>query len=317
MTTVAQSDQRLIHFPRVRPRSIPKLDPVAISLTAGCTAGVAEAMTCHPFDTVKVGMQTIRPVRESAFRSVRPSFVNVLSNILRSQGPLGFYAGLSPVVTFMGPKIALRFTSFETFKQLLIDANGKLSTLGALQCGLASGVVEATLVVTPMEVIKIKLQSREMVGGQLKYRGVSQTMLQIVRESGFKGLYNGLALTAARQSTNQAASFATYTFLKSYIEKKQGYDLAGWKVTAVGFAAGIAAPLGNTPLDTLKTRLQRSTPLPGQSEFQRARIILADCVREEGIAALYRGCLPRVLRAAPAQAVTFTIYEAVKKYLSS
>jgi hypothetical protein len=65
--------------------------------------------------------------------------------ILRSQGPIGLYSGLSPVVAFMGPKLALRFTSFESFKKLMIDDKGKLSALSALQCEFYTRQVESTL----------------------------------------------------------------------------------------------------------------------------------------------------------------------------
>ena len=78
--------------------------------------------------------------------------------------------------------------------------------------GLGSGVVEAVAVVTPMEVIKVKLQSGELVDGQLRYRGTTQTIAEIVRSDGIAGVYNGLALTAARQATNQAGELRMFLF---------------------------------------------------------------------------------------------------------
>lgn len=186
-----------------------------------------------------------------------------------------------------------------------------------------------------MEVVKIKIQSGELVDGQRKYRSTVQTIGQIVRDGGFKGLYTGLALTATRQATNQAgeltwlrlllnradsvssAIFSTYTYLKAWLEKRRnGANINGWEISGIGFLSGVAAPCTNTPIDTIKTRLQRSSPIPGVSEFQRAKLILTEMIRTQGVASLYRGCLPRVLRAGPAQAVTFTVYERIKTYLT-
>ena len=93
--------------------------------------------------------------------------------------------------------------------------------------------------------------------------------------------------------------------------------MPGWKVATAGFISGALAPCVNTPLDTIKTRLQRSSQVPGQSELQRARIIFTRLVQREGLMALYRGCLPRVLRSGPAQAVSFSVYEFVKSLITS
>lgn len=79
----------------------------------------------------------------------------------------------------------------------------------ATPAALGAGLTEAVVVVTPMEVVKIRMQSGAVVDGQLKYRNVAQTIGQIVRESGVRGLYSGFALTALRQATNQAGLFAS------------------------------------------------------------------------------------------------------------
>lgn len=39
-------------------------------------------------------------------------------------------------------------------------------------------------------------------------------------------------------------------------------------------------------------------------------------IKEEGAAALYKGITPRIMRVAPGQAVTFTVYEFVKELLT-
>jgi len=63
---------------------------------------------------------------------------------VRKETPLGLYKGLGAVVTGIVPKMAIRFTSFEAYKQLLADPNtgvvsgkatfaGKISSLIPLQ----------------------------------------------------------------------------------------------------------------------------------------------------------------------------------------
>ncbi|KAI4259333.1 MAG: hypothetical protein L6R42_004617, partial [Xanthoria sp. 1 TBL-2021] len=76
--------------------------------------------------------------------------------IVKRESPLGLYKGLGAVVTGIVPKMAIRFTSYEWYKQLLADkSTGQISGQGTFFAGLAAGVTEAVCVVTPMEVVKI------------------------------------------------------------------------------------------------------------------------------------------------------------------
>ena len=75
--------------------------------------------------------------------------------------------------------------------------------------GLGAGVTEAVLVVTPMEVVKIRLQAQphslaDPLEAQ-RYRNAGHAVYAIVREEGAGALYRGVSLTALRQATNQGA----------------------------------------------------------------------------------------------------------------
>jgi solute carrier family 25 citrate transporter 1 len=76
-------------------------------------------------------------------------------------------------------------------------------------------------------------------------------------------------------------------------------------------------PLSNAPIDTIKTRLQKTPAIPGQSAFERIAVIARDMFKQEGVHAFYKGITPRVMRVAPGQAVTFTVYEFLKEKLEN
>ena len=75
--------------------------------------------------------------------------------------------------------------------------------------GLGAGTTEAVAVVTPMEVIKIRLQAQmHSLADPLetpRYRNAGHAVYTIVREEGGSALYRGVSLTALRQATNQGA----------------------------------------------------------------------------------------------------------------
>lgn len=72
-------------------------------------------------------------------------------------------------------------------------------------------------------------------------------------------------------------------------------------------------PLCNAPIDTIKTRLQNAAA----HGDRRILGIVTGLIREEGPRALYKGLMPRVMRVAPGQAVTFMAYEFFKTRLES
>lgn len=125
------------------------------------------------------------------------------------------------------PKMAIRFASFETYKGWLADkSTGKTSTgmvfIGEFygivctvdslyhKAGLSAGVTEAVAVVTPMEVVKIRLQAQShSLADPLeipRYRNAAHAVYTIVKEEGAGALYRGVSLTALRQATNQGQS---------------------------------------------------------------------------------------------------------------
>lgn len=100
----------------------------AVNLIAGGGAGMMEALVCHPLDTIKVRMQLSRSARMKGAK--RKGFLVTGKEIVRKETPLGLYKGLGAVLTGMVPKMAIRFTSYEWYKQLLADENGVVSSRG-------------------------------------------------------------------------------------------------------------------------------------------------------------------------------------------
>src|SRR5687767_9452232 len=97
------------------------------------------------------------------------------------------------------PKAGIRFGGNAYCKQLLADEKGKLTMGRQFLAGMGAGTVEAVLAVTPMETIKTKLiQSNQTLLPGLK---------SILRESGVKGLYQGVVATVLKQSSNQGLRF--------------------------------------------------------------------------------------------------------------
>ena len=174
--------------------------------------------------------------------------------IIQREGPLALYKGLTAVYTGIIPKMAIRFVSFEYYRDVLGDwtnryynAASSSSSLSAAStsdattttttttsakgpsqsvtfiAGLLSGLTEAILVVTPAEVCKIRMQSQYhslMDPSQrthAKYKNVIQTAMLVVKEEGLSALYKGVVPTMLRQGCNQAVNFTAYNWSKKQV----------------------------------------------------------------------------------------------------
>ena len=245
---------------------------------------------------------------------------------MKKETALGLYKGLGAVLGGIIPKMAIRFTSYEAYKEMLADKETNMVTSkGTFLAGLAAGVTEAVAVVNPMEVIKIRLQAQHhSLADPLdtpKYRSAPHALFTVIKEEGFSVLYRGVSLTALRQGTNQAANFTAYTELKAALQRWQpeysNSQLPSYQTTVIGLISGAVGPFSNAPIDTIKTRLQKTRAEPGQSAISRIMVIAKDMFKTEGARAFYKGITPRVMRVAPGQAVTFTVYEFLKGKLEA
>lgn len=294
----------------------------ATQLIAGGTAGAMEALCCQPLDTIKVRMQLSK---SGTAPGTKPrGFVATGVMIVRRETPLALYKGLGAVLSGIVPKMAVRFASFETYKGWLADKETGNTSIGNIFIsGLGAGTTEAVVVVTPMEVVKIRLQAQmHSLADPMevpRYRNAGHAVYTIIREEGFSALYRGVSLTALRQATNQGANFTAYQELKKFAQRMQPDlpELPSYQHMIIGLISGAMGPFSNAPIDTIKTRLQKATAQPGTTAFQRIAAIASDMWRQEGVKSFYKGITPRVLRVAPGQAIVFAVYERVRKVIET
>jgi Mitochondrial carrier protein len=105
----------------------------------------------------KVSVQLNTPMRGgTTVASLGP--YGTAKRIVQREGFFALYKGLTAVYTGIIPKMAIRFVSFEQYKDWLNDYTSLgRSTTATFTAGLMSGLTEAVLVVTPAEVCKVRV----------------------------------------------------------------------------------------------------------------------------------------------------------------
>lgn len=176
---------------------------------------------------------------------------------------------------------------------------------------MGSGITEAVLIVTPFEVIKIRLQQQKGLDkSKLKYRGTIQTAKLIYEEEGARALWKGNVPTMWRQGINQLLLFGTYDIVKRYFYGDRNANIPVLNSMGIGLLAGSLGPLCNNPIDVAKTRLMAQISVKGEApKYTGMFNCISTVAKEEGVGSLMSGCMMRIIRVAPGMAITFATVE--------
>ncbi|MQM14992.1 hypothetical protein Taro_047931, partial [Colocasia esculenta] len=160
-------------------------------------------------------------------------------------------------------------------------------------------------------VVKIRLQQQKGLSPELlKYKGPIHCARTIVREEGIRGLWAGAAPTVMRNGTNQAAMFTAKNAFDVILWQKQEGDgkvLQPWQSMISGFLAGTAGPCCTGPFDVVKTRLMAQSKASGDIKYKGMFHAIRTIAAEEGLLALWKGLLPRLMRIPPGQAIMWAV----------
>ena len=171
--------------------------------------------------------------------------------------------------------------------------------------GAISGTFVSALT-QPFDVVKTTQQSLRM-GGEIEVRSSFCIASDVYAREGIRGLYAGLGATIVRVFFGAGIYFTSLHAMADILGNSPASAfLAG--ASARALAVALLAPVS-----VLKTRLEvrgleRGTSLRGLSEF-RALGVLA---KSEGIATLFSGLVPTLLRDAPFSGIYVSAYYALR-----
>eukprot|EP00047_Mylnosiga_fluctuans_P012417 m.25928 g.25928 ORF g.25928 m.25928 type:complete len:297 (-) comp4221_c0_seq1:288-1178(-) len=275
-------------------------------VVAGSIGGIVCKTVEYPLDTVKVIMQTQeRPQRTAdCFREV-----------IRTNGFMGLYRGLaSPLLGSMVENGVL-FSVYGLCKTSMLVNMPETATsfMSTLVPSILAGVA-VTAVITPVELVKCRLQVQVGAGHAIKYKGPWDCFIRTVREEGLiRGLYRGGGATLAREIPGNFAWFSTYEATCKLMRPPNGtHDSLGpWHHMFAGGLSGMAYWTAFFPADTVKSCVQ-TNPAMARLGFWG---VMGAIYRAGGIPALYRGWTVTVSRAMPSNALLFVSFEMVEKLL--
>lgn len=289
------------------------------SLAAGAAGGLCAVVVGHPFDLVKVRLQT-------AEKGVYSSAMDVVRKTVAREGlARGLYAGVSAPLVGVTPMFAVSFWGYDVGKTLVerfsvvpVKNNTPQYSIAQISAAGFFSAIPMTLITAPFERVKVLLQIQGQnpppPGQKPKYSGGMDVVRQLYKEGGIRSVFRGSAMTLARDGPGSAAYFAAYEYIKRSLTPKDADgnvtgDLSLSAVVCAGGAAGIAMWIPVFPVDTIKSRLQSAPGKPTIGGTIRA------VYGNGGFKAFFPGFGPALARAVPANAATFLGVELAHKFM--
>nr|KAK5442514.1 carnitine transporter [Exophiala xenobiotica] len=283
------------------------------SLAAGGVGGLCAVIVGHPFDLVKVRLQT-------AEKGVYSGAMDVVRKTVAREGlaraPL---VGVTPMfaVSFWGYDMGKRLV--DTFTTVPVVNNTPQYSIGQISAAGFFSAIPMTLITAPFERVKVLLQIQGQKqlgpGEKPKYSGGVDVVRQLYKEGGIRSVFRGSAMTLARDGPGSAAYFAVYEYVKRSLSPKDENgnatgELSLPAVMTAGGAAGVAMWIPVFPVDTIKSRIQTAEGRP------TIRGVISGVYRSGGIKAFFPGFGPALARAVPANAATFVGVELAHKAMN-
>ncbi|KAJ5085726.1 Mitochondrial carrier protein RIM2 [Penicillium argentinense] len=314
-----------------------------VHLLAGASGGFATAIATSPLDVLRTRLQSDfyqRPPSPSA-SSPNPPIVDpskhtshktarIISNIYRAEGWRAFFRGLGPSLAGVVPATAIKFYVYGNCKRLGAQmlGLGEDSTLIHAQAAISAGIATSTAT-NPIWLIKTRLQldKAQTSTGNRRYKNSLDCLRQVIRHEGLGGLYKGLSASYLG-AAETALHLVLYERLKGILHKSlvspDGTDtptqkeITSWiSTTGAAGSAKFAAALIAYPHEVIRTRLRQAPLENGRPKYTGLVQCFRLIAKEEGMAGLYGGLTPHMVRSIPSAIITLGVYEFVLRFVGT
>ncbi|XP_053322666.1 mitochondrial folate transporter/carrier [Spea bombifrons] len=190
-----------------------------------------------------------------------------------------------------------------------------------LAAGLSGGVL-STLVLHPLDLVKIRFAVSDGLELRPKYNGIFHCLATVWKHEGLRGLYQGVTPNMWGAGASWGLYFLFYNAIKAYKKEGRAESLTATEHLLSAAGAGALTLCLTNPIWVTKTRLVLQYDAgtdPSKRQYRGMLHALGKIYRQEGIPGLYKGFVPGLLGTSHG-ALQFMAYEELKmkynKYLN-
>jgi len=184
----------------------PSLANVALG---GLGAGALQSLLISPVELIKIRIQLQKNIDHFP-KNKRSAPMNLAKNIWKNEGLCGIYRGFGITVLRDAPALALYFGAYEYTREKLHPGCRESCQESVSTMFIAGGLagIASWLFNYPTNVIKTRLQAQ--TSSSLKYKGILDCTLKIIKDEGSVVLWRGLGATLVRAFVMNSAIFPAY-----------------------------------------------------------------------------------------------------------
>uniref|UniRef100_UPI00398E35BC solute carrier family 25 member 32b isoform X2 n=1 Tax=Pristiophorus japonicus TaxID=55135 RepID=UPI00398E35BC len=209
-------------------------------------------------------------------------------------------SGQAPEPELKGPTTMLRLLQLVKYENLL--------------AGVSGGVV-STLMLHPLDLVKIRFAVSDGLKMRPKYNGIMHCISCIWKHDGIRGLYQGVTPNVWGAGLSWGFYFFFYNAIKAYKQDGRPTQLSATQHLISAAEAGAVTLCITNPIWVTKTRLVLQYDAgvdPSKRQYKGMFHALLKIYKNEGIRGLYKGFVPGLFGTSHG-ALQFMAYEELKK----
>jgi solute carrier family 25 oxoglutarate transporter 11 len=192
-------------------------------------------------------------------------------------------------------------------------------TLQPFACG-GSAATFASVIIHPMDLAKVRMQLYGQLNPGKRVPGFGEVISTMVKKDGVLSVYKGVDAAIGRQMVYGTARIGLHrTFSDKLVEMNNGQPISFLQKTLSGMASGSIAVCIGTPFDIALVRLQSDGMAAPEDRRNYKNVFdaLVRTTKEEGVAALYKGLAPNILRGMSMNVGMLACYDQAKEVVAS
>ncbi|KAL2410631.1 putative mitochondrial carrier [Exophiala dermatitidis] len=291
--------------------------PFTAAFIAGGIAGAVSRTVVSPLERLKILYQ----VQDAGRNEYKMSIAKALRKMYRDEGWRGFMRGNGTNCIRIVPYSAVQFGSYSIYKRFAEPSPGAdLDPFRRLICGGLAGITSVTFTY-PLDIVRTRLSIQSASFAALgkhegKLPGMWQTMVSMYKnEGGILGLYRGIIPTVAGVAPYVGLNFMVYESIRSYFTEPGEKNPAWYRKLAAGAISGAVAQTFTYPFDVLRRRFQINSMSGMGYQYKSLWDAIRRIIAQEGVAGLYKGIMPNLLKVAPSMASSWLSFEIARDFL--
>ncbi|CAB4481985.1 unnamed protein product [Rhizophagus irregularis] len=320
--------------------------PISVieSMIAGAIAGSATVLVTNPIWVVNTRMTTRKePLDENEKQKHKKlGTIKTISKIINEDGIKSLWQGVVPALILVINPI-IQYTVYEqikaraisklvatgsTYPYIVIKSRMQLrqtddarykNTWDGLQKiianeGAGGGIISMVLTY-PLITVSSRLQVQKDTKGADAYKGGKDTIVKILKNEGFRGLYSGLNSAIFGIALTNGVYYYFYESIKAVFEKIER-PISVIESMIAGAIAGSATVLVTNPIWVVNTRMTtRKEPLDENEKQKHKKLgtikTISKIINEDGIKSLWQGVVPALILVIN-PIIQYTVYEQIK-----